>query len=170
MENRKWEMEIISMKSEHWQAVRSIYEQGIATGIATLSIEAPEWEEWNVSHLPHSRLVALEAGEVVGWAALSPASGRCVYGGVGEVSVYIGARHRGKGVGLALLKTLILLSEQNGIWTLQSGIFARNIGSIRLHQKAGFQMLGTRKKLGKLKGVWEDIVLMEKRSEIVGID
>jgi L-amino acid N-acyltransferase YncA len=105
---------------------------------------------------------------VVGWAALSPVSSRCVYGGVAEVSVYVSADHRGRGVGLALLRGLIERSEAVGIWTLEAGIFPENAASLALHGKAGFREVGRRERLGFLKGQWRDVLLLERRSETVG--
>jgi len=164
-------MTITTLLSEQWSAVKTIYEQGIATGDATFQTSAPSWEEWNAGHLPHSRLVAMEDGHLIGWAALSPVSGRCVYAGVAEVSVYVAAGHRGKKVGEALLKALIDESERHNIWTLQAGIFPENIASITIHGHCGFREVGYRKKIGKMwTGVWRDTVLMERRSGAVGVD
>lgn len=154
---------------EHWQAVRSIYEEGIKTGNATFEKQSPEWEAWNASHLSHSRIVAITDGEIAGWAALTAVSGRCVYAGVGEVSVYVAEKFRGQKIGNALLQELIKQSEQNNIWTLQAGIFPENRGSIKIHAANGFRMIGVREKIGQMNGVWRDTVLMERRSSIVGI-
>lgn len=156
------------LRPEHWEAVRSIYAEGIATGQATFETEVPGWEEWDARHLSIGRLVAQEAGEVIGWAALSPMSDRCVYGGVAEVSVYIGRRQRGKGIGSRLLERLIEESEAGGIWTLQAGIFPENVASIRMHEKFGFRPVGRRERIGKLAGRWRDVLLLERRSEVVG--
>jgi phosphinothricin acetyltransferase len=157
------------MKPEHWPTVKAIYEAGLATGNASFHTSAPSWEEWDKAHLPHSRLVALEGDAVVGWAALTPVSGRCVYAGVAEVSVYIDPKYQGRGLGKALLNALIVESEQAGIWTLQAGIFPENVASIRLHQNAGFRTIGTRERVGKMGDRWRDTVLLEKRSKNVGL-
>jgi phosphinothricin acetyltransferase len=157
------------MTPDDWPAVRAIYLEGIATGNATLETSAPEWEKWNAAHIVSCRLVARVKGEVLGWAALSPVSSRCVYAGVAEVSAYVAAAARGRGVGLRLLSGLVAASEQAGIWTLQAGIFAENQASIRLHEGCGFRIVGTRERLGQLKGTWRDIILMERRSEVVGV-
>ena len=154
---------------EDWEAVKQIYEEGIATGQATFQQEAPEWDEWNNDHLKHSRIVARENGEVLGWAALTPVSGRCVYAGVGEVSVYVGAKARGKGLGKQLLQKLIEESEANNIWTLQAGIFPENVASIKIHEDRGFRVLGTRERIGQMNGVWRDTILMERRSKTIGV-
>lgn len=157
------------MKAEDWEAVRTVYWEGIATGHATFETEVPIWEEWNASHLRDSRFVARKEGRVVGWAALTPVSGRCVYAGVAEVSVYVAASARGQGVGSALLRGLIAASERQGIWTLQAGIFPENGASIALHESCGFRVVGCRERLGQLNGVWRDVVLMERRSNVVGV-
>ncbi len=163
-------IDIAPMLPAHWDAVRAIYEQGIATGNATLETSVPDWSAWDREHLATPRLVALAGDHVAGWAALSPVSGRCVYGGVAEVSVYVGDAWRGRGIGLRLLQQLVAQSEANGIWTLQAGILPENTASLALHERAGFRRIGVREKLGKLKGAWRDVVLLERRSRSVGID
>ena len=166
-------MTLHPLTAAHWPQVRAIYEQGIATGNATFQTQAPGWDEWDPGHLPHSRWVALDAsyggsGQVLGWAALSPVSGRCVYGGVAEVSVYVAGAARGRGVGRQLLAALVSASEQHGIWTLQAGIFPENTTSISIHAGAGFREVGRRERIGQLHGMWRDTVLLERRSAIVG--
>ena len=156
------------MLPEHWNAVKEIYEEGIATGNATFQTAAPSWEEWNKDHLTTTRLVVVDNNKIVGWAALTPVSGRCVYAGVAEVSVYVAAGVRGKGVGKTLLQALIKASEENNLWTLQAGIFPENIASIKLHESSGFRIIGTREKIGKMHGKWRDTVLLERRSKVVG--
>ena len=163
-------MTIIPMTGAHWPAVKAIYEAGMATGNATFETQAPAWEAWDQAHLGHSRLVAVdEAGTVRGWAALSPVSSRCVYGGVAESSVYIAAEARGQGVGRQLLQSLIAESEANGIWTLQAGTFEENTASIGLHTQAGFRIIGYRERIGQHHGVWRNTVQMERRSPTVGV-
>jgi phosphinothricin acetyltransferase len=151
-----------------WGQVRAIYLEGIATGHATFEIDAPTWEKWDAGHLREARLVAREEETILGWAALSRVSDRCVYGGVAEVSVYVGARGRGRGVGRALLEALVEASEQNGIWTLQAGVFPENVASIKLHLSCGFREVGRRERIGQLNGVWRDTLLLERRSRSVG--
>ncbi|WP_420321259.1 GNAT family N-acetyltransferase [Flagellimonas sp.] len=163
-------MRIREMNATDWGQVSQIYQEGIATGFATFEQQTPSYQEWNRAHLENCRLVAEENGKIMGWAALSPVSSRCVYGGVGEVSVYVGKNSRGKGVGKLLLEHLITESEKAGFWTLQSGIFPENEGSVQLHKKVGFRFIGKREKVGKLDGVWKDNLLFEKRSTIIGID
>jgi len=160
-------MQIVPMTAADWLAVREIYAQGIATGNATFEENAPEFEVWDRGHLTACRLISRDGDDVAGWAALSPVSGRCVYAGVAEVSVYVGEVARGRGIGLKLLNALVEESEKHGIWTLQAGIFPENEASIAIHQKAGFRIVGTREKLGSMKGRWRDVVLMERRSKVV---
>ncbi|WP_149303914.1 GNAT family N-acetyltransferase [Pareuzebyella sediminis] len=163
-------MEIRSMQAQDWVKVSEIYAEGIATGFATFETTVPPYETWDKAHLKSCRLVAIDDPHVLGWAALSPVSSRCVYGGVAEISVYVSKNHRGRGVGKALLETLIALSEKEGFWTLQSGVFPENQGSIALHYKMGFRHIGKRERIGKLDGVWKDNLLFERRSTTVGID
>ncbi len=162
-------MNISTLLPEHWEAVKQIYTEGIATGNATFQTTVPSWEEWDRAHTALPRLVAIDNGEILGWAALTPVSGRCVYGGVGEVSVYVSAKARGKGVGKLLLQSLVTESEKAGFWTLQAGIFPENTASIVLHTSIGFRTIGTREKIGKMDGKWRDTVLLEKRSSLTGL-
>lgn len=163
-------MEIIKMTDKHYNEVAEIYLQGIATGNATFQTQTPDLDEWNNSHLTHSRFVALQNNKVIGWAALTPVSGRCVYAGVAEVSIYISFSFRAKGIGDMLLKQLIKDSEANNIWTLQAGIFPENKASEQLHIKNGFRLVGKREKIGKMNGVWRDTILLERRSSVTGMN
>ena len=149
--------------------VAAIYAEGIRTGNATFQTEVPSWEEWDNAHIPNCRLIAIKQETVAGWAALTPVSGRCVYAGVAEVSVYVGEAFRAQGIGLALLEQLVIESEDNGFWTLQAGIFPENFGSIRIHEKCGFKILGRRERIGQMDGIWRDTMLLERRSIGVGI-
>jgi len=162
-------MIIQNVTQEHFPSIKKIYEEGIATGNATFQTESPEWEEWNKNHLPHCRFVTVDNNVVTGWAALTPVSARPVYAGVAEVSVYVGAEHRGKGIGKFLLEKLIQESESKNIWTLQAGIFPENKSSLALHQSLGFRQIGYREKIGQMKGTWRDTALLERRSKIVGV-
>ena len=159
-------MQILPLLPEHWAAVKTIYESGLATGNASFQTSAPSWEEWDGAHLKHSRLAAIQDGQVRGWSALTPVSGRCVYAGVAEVSIYIDPESRGQGLGEQLLRALITESEKNGIWTLQAGIFPENISSLRIHEKTGFRQVGIREKIGQMNGIWRDTVLLERRSKL----
>nr|WP_286941303.1 GNAT family N-acetyltransferase [Allomuricauda sp.] len=164
-------VQIRPMTKNDWPKVAQIYAEGIATGFATFEIEVPDYESWNVGHVKPCRLVAENGGSVIGWAALSPVSSRCVYGGVAEVSVYVGKNTRAMGVGRLLMEKLIEESENAGYWTLQSGIFPENEPSIKLHEKMGFRYIGKRERIGKtVNGIWKDNLLFERRSKTVGID
>jgi phosphinothricin acetyltransferase len=151
--------------SDDWPAVRRIYEEGVATGNATFETEAPDWRTWDVGHT--LRLVAEEGGEVLGWAALSPVSERCVYAGVAEDSIYVSTGAQGRGVGRLLLDELVRQADAEGIWTVQTGIFPENEASLGLHERCGFRVVGIRERLGQHNGVWRDVVFMERRSKEV---
>ena len=164
-------MKFRELIAQDWQQVKEIYEEGIATGNATFQSAAPDWDEWDQSHVKNSRIVAVDdASNILGWAALTPVSGRCVYAGVAEVSVYVSDKARGKGIGKSLLKELIRQSEQNGFWTLTAGIFPENEASLKIHQQAGFKVLGIRERIGKMNGEWRNTVLLERRSDVAGVD
>jgi len=153
----------------HWEAVKQIYAEGIASGNATFQSAIPSWEEWDSAHVLQPRLVATDNQMVLGWAALTPVSGRCVYAGVGEVSVYVSDQARGKGIGKKLLAALIEESEKNNFWTLQAGIFPENTASIKIHEYSGFRIIGRRERIGQMNGQWRDTLLLEKRSEKTGL-
>lgn len=163
------EVRIESMRETDWEQVRTIYLEGIATGDATFEELAPSWDGWDSQHLFRCRLVAKRDDEVVGWAALAPVSSRAVYAGVAEVSVYVSSHWRDRGIGSKLLHELIAESEACGLWTLQAGIFQENVASIRLHEKCGFRIVGRRERLGKMAGRWRDVMLLERRSDVVGM-
>ena len=160
-------IEIRDLRPEDWPEVARIYEQGIETGDATFETSVPSWREWDAAHLEAHRLVAVLDGRVAGWAALSPVSQRCVYAGVAEHSVYVAAEARGRGVGRELLAALVASSERGGIWTLESGIFPENEASLALHRAVGFRVVGVRERLGRMHGVWRDVLLLERRSEVI---
>jgi L-amino acid N-acyltransferase YncA len=160
--------QITPMQPSDWPTVREIYGEGIATGQATFETQLPDWERWDSGHRQDCRLIARQVDQVLGWAALTPVSGRRVYSGVAEVSVYVAAAARGRGVGQALLKALIAESERCGVWTLQAGIFPDNAASIALHKSCGFHEVGKRQRIGKLRETWRDVLLLERRSTAVG--
>ena len=158
---------IEQMRVNDWEQVREIYLEGIRSGNSTFETDAPSWEKWNEGHLPFARLVMRDEETVIGWAALSPVSKRDVYRGVAEVTVYVTESARGKGIGRALLEALIAESEKNDIWTLQASIFPENTASVELHLRCGFREVGRRERIAKLKGVWRDTILFERRSRLV---
>ena len=161
------------MEQADGHAVLAIYAEGIAGPNATFETTAPEWDDWDRAHLAALRFVAVDPDaperDIVGWAAASPVSERCVYAGVAEVSVYVAGRARGRGVGGALLGALVTASESSGVWTLQAGIFADNVASLALHARHGFRRVGVRERLGQRDGTWRDVVLLERRSAVAGI-
>ena len=163
-------MKVRPLEPADWEAVSRIYAEGIETRNATFETTVPNWESWDRAHLSEPRLVAEAGGVIQGWAAISPVSDRCVYGGVAEVSVYVAASSRGQGLGSALLEKLIRETEEAGFWTLQAGLFPENESSLRLHERAGFRVVGRRERLGKLDGRWRDVLLLERRSTRVGVD
>jgi L-amino acid N-acyltransferase YncA len=166
----QFDYSIEEMSAGDWPEVRAIYLEGIATGNATFETGAPDWEDWDRNHLSSCRLVARASRGIMGWAALSLVSRRHVYRGVAEVSVYVAADARGRGLGRVLLEALVQCSERHGIWTLQAGILVENRASLELHGRCGFRVVGRRERIGKLADEWRDVVLMERRSKVVGVD
>jgi L-amino acid N-acyltransferase YncA len=165
---REVKTHIESMTPADWDQVRMIYLEGITTDQATFEVEAPSWEQWDAEHHVFARLVAHAGDWVVGWAALSPVSGRRCYAGVAEVSVYVSARHRNQGIGRQLLLAAIAESELHGIWTLQGATFSDNEASLRLQRTCGFREIGRRERIAQHQGVWRDTILTERRSNVIG--
>ena len=161
-------MELRDLRPDDWPEVARIFEEGIRTGVATFETEVPSWEAWDAAHLAEHRLVAVRDGRIVGWIALAPVSSRCCYEGVAEVSAYVAEEARGEGVGRELLAALIESSERAGIWTLETGVFPENTPSLTLLQRFGFRVVGTRERIGRMHGMWRDVVFLERRSEVVG--
>ena len=158
------------MLATDWEMVADIYKQGIETGNATFQQTVPTWKEWNAAHILNCRIVAEVDNEIAGWAALSSVSARAVYAGVAEVSIYVANKYRGNQIGTTLLESIITESERQGFWTLQSGIFPENKASIAIHKKSGFRKIGYREKVAKLKNVWENTILFERRSTVTGVE
>lgn len=154
---------------EHWAQIKNIYIDGIHTGNATFeqASDVGSYEDWKKNKVQGSSLVYFSDEDIMGWASLSHVSDRCVYAGVAEVSVYVAKEAHGRGIGSSLMQGLIDFSEENNIWTLQAGIFPENTASVKLHVKHGFREVGVRKKLGKLNGRWRDVLLLERRSEVI---
>jgi L-amino acid N-acyltransferase YncA len=158
---------IAALVADDWCDVARIYAEGIASGVATFETEVPEWEVWDRTHLADHRLLARDEGRGVGWGALAPVSSRCAYAGVAEVSVYVAAGARGRGVGTALLAALVKSSEVGGLWTLEAGILPENEAGVRMHERCGFRVVGRRERLGRMHGAWRDVLLLERRSAVV---
>ena len=155
------------MTGAHAGPVLAVYQAGIDEGNATFETRAPGWDEFTAARLPGHRFVAIANGQVAGWVAASAVSGRCVYAGVVEHSVYVHRAARGHGIGRRLLDALIASTEAAGIWTIQSGVFPENTASLALHQAAGFRVVGTRERIGCHHGRWRDVVLIERRSPVI---
>jgi phosphinothricin acetyltransferase len=155
------------LRSLDWPEVARIYSEGIATGVASFETGVPSWEAWDAAH-SDIRVVAEIDGRIAGWCALSPTSSRDCYRGVAEESVYVAGWAQGQGVGRAVLEDAIERAERAGIWTLQAGIFPENKPSLRLHLGCGFRLVGVRERLGEAGGIWRDVLLLERRSEVAG--
>ncbi len=158
------------MQHADWPQVREIYLEGLATGKASFETEAPDWEHWDQKHLPECRLVARRGAEVLGWVALIAASSRPCYAGVAEVSIYVADAARGKGLGSLLMKEATARSEALGFWTLFASIFVENTASKTLFMNHGFRAVGIREKIARSQGVWHDTLMLERRSQTVGVD
>jgi len=156
-----------SMAVADWPAVAEIYREELETGEASFETEVPAYDGWDRAHLETPRLVARLGDAIVGWAALSPVSDRCVYGGVAEDSVYVATHAARRGIGRRLLTELVTRAETHGIWTIQAGLFPENHASLALHEACGFRVVGRRERLGKHHGVWRDVLLVERRSEAI---
>jgi L-amino acid N-acyltransferase YncA len=181
------------MQARHAAGVLAVYAEGIATGEATFETAAPTWGDWDRSRRPDHRFVALRADPpgdpvaedgpaghvaedgpagpvVLGWVAVSPVSTRPAYAGVVEHSVYVADAARGRGVGGALMRRLVQSCDAGGIWTIQSGVFPENTASLALHERFGFRRVGVRERIGRRDGRWRDVVLLERRSAVVGVE
>ncbi len=161
---------IRALEPTDWPAIHRIYEEGIATGLATLATRAPDWLAWDAAHLPVARLAAEDEGTVIGWTAVSPISSKCEYEGAVELSIYVASDARGKRVGHELLEALIEATEAAGFWTLEAQVLEHNEVSIHLCESVGFRIVGLRERIGRLDGQWHNVVLLERRSEIVGVE
>lgn len=156
-------IEIRRLTAADWPAVEAIYADGITSGDATFETRAPSWEEFDAGRLAGHRLVAVEHGRVVGWAALAPTSTRECYAGVVEHSVYVDRDHRGRGVGRRLMEALVASADAAGLWTIQTSVFPENAASLALHERLGFRIVGRRERIARRDGVWRDTLLLERR-------
>ncbi|MFJ9884703.1 GNAT family N-acetyltransferase [Streptomyces sp. NPDC091287] len=159
---------IAPLAADHAEQVLAIYRSGIDEGNATFETGPPDWRSFDAAKLPGHRFVALGGlGEVLGWVAAGRVSDRCAYAGVVEHSVYVDPAARGRGIASVLLKALVDSTEQAGIWTIQAGIFPENTASLAVHERAGFRVIGIRERIGRHRGVWRDVVLVERRSPAI---
>lgn len=164
------DLSIRQMSSLDYPQVKSIYQQGIDTGMATFETEVPDRESFFAKFPEPGRWVATVGKEVVGWAAWTSVSARHCYRGVAEVTVYVGNAHKGKGIGQLLLQKLIKESEDQGYWSLLAVIHGENTTSIHLHGKCGFRTIGYRERIAQVNGVWKNTVMMERRSKLIGVN
>lgn len=155
------------MRSGDWSEVSTIYQEGIETGMASFRSPEISWKDWDAAHIKACRFVVCEGKEIVGWIALLPASAKYDLTGVAEIEVYVKHENKGKGLGFLLLDTAVKESEKAGVWMLQAGIFLQNSASLKIHEKAGFRVVGYREKIGKVKGVWQDNLLLERRNKLI---
>lgn len=160
-------MRFIAINKDNYNSIAAIYKEGLDSEIASFETKVPNFELWNAKHLAFGRIALEKEGTILGWASLSPVSSREVYKGLAEVSIYIAIEARGSGLGKILLNKLIVLSEENGIWTLQSSIFRANEASISIHRNCGFRIVGFKEKVAQRNGVWHDNILLERRSKKV---
>ncbi|WP_030555899.1 GNAT family N-acetyltransferase [Streptomyces exfoliatus] len=161
-------LSVVPLTADHADEVVGIYQAGIDEGDATFETTAPTWERFDAAKLPEHRFAAVDAsGRVLGWVAATKVSDRCAYAGVVEHSVYVHPDARGRGVAAALLQALVASTEAAGIWTIQAGIFPENTASLAVHARAGFRVIGTRERIGRMNGRWRDTVLVERRSTTV---
>jgi L-amino acid N-acyltransferase YncA/DNA-binding transcriptional ArsR family regulator len=156
-----------ALQPDDWPAVRRIYGEGIATGIATFETTVPSRASLDAKWLPEHRWVAELDGEVVGWTALSPVSTRDCYAGVAESAIYVADGHRGRGIGKALIRQQVIAADEAGLWTLQTTIFTENRASIALHHAAGYRTVGIRERIAQRDNTWHDTVLIERRTDTV---
>lgn len=164
-ESKKLKIMIREMTKYDSERVLEIYKMGMESRNATFETEVPEWDDWDRKHLQHSRFVYIENNKVLGWTALSAVSARPAYKGVAEISIYIDAGFHGKGIGSQLMEKVIESSVENGIWTINSSVFPENIATLKLHEKFGFRIIGTKEKVARLDDKWRNTILLERRSK-----
>ncbi|MCP4391857.1 MAG: N-acetyltransferase [Gammaproteobacteria bacterium] len=160
---------IRSLQNNDAAGVLELYRLGLDSGEASFETEPPDWPGWQARYHPVCRLVFEQDGEVAGWAALAPVSARDCYRGVAEVSIYVASHCQGQGIGSQLMSALIEASENHGIWSLYSSIFPENQATLKLHLRHGFRRVGTRERIAQREGRWRDTLILERRSEKVGV-
>ena len=160
-------MQFVEIYKENYNQVAEIYKEGINTQVATFETEIPDWETWDKKYHRFGRIAIEENHKILAWASLSAVSKRIVYKGVAEVSVYVKASERGKGLGVKILKELIKISEKNSIWSLQASVFRDNLASIAIHTKCEFRIVGYKEKIAQLNNVWYDNIILERRSKVL---
>jgi phosphinothricin acetyltransferase len=156
------------MENTDGMKVLAVYAEALKGNDATFETNVPTWSEWQKAHLPAHRFVATEDSKTIrGWSALSRFSERREYAGVVECYTFVRVDARRSGVGTRLLESLITATEGQGLWTLQAHIFPENVAALGLYRKAGFRVVGTRERIGRHRGVWRDMLLLERRSPTV---
>lgn len=157
-----------ALESSDGMKVLAIYADAIKGAHATFETNVPTWSEWNRAHLPMHRFVAVEGQKkIMGWTALSKVSERREYAGIVECHTFVRSDAWRKGIGTALLSALIGATEAQGLWTMQAHVFPENEAALALHQKLGFRVVGTRERMGRHRGRWRDVLLLERRSPTV---
>ena len=159
-------MIFVNICEKYYPQVAEIYKEGIATKIATFETKVPNWQTWNLKYHSFGRIALIEKNQVLAWGSLSATSIRAVYKGVAEVCIYVKDSERGKGLGGKLLNQLIIISEQNLIWSLQASVFKENEASLAMHKKCGFRVIGYKEKIAQLNCVWQDNIILERRSKL----
>jgi phosphinothricin acetyltransferase len=158
------------MESTDGMKILAIYAEAIKGAHATFDTNIPTWTEWDRAHLSLHRFVAVDGShgkKVLGFTALSKVSERREYAGVVECYTFVRADAQRTGVGTALLTALVEATESQGLWTLQANIFPENAAALALHAKLGFRVVGTRERIGRHRGAWRDVLLLERRSPAV---
>jgi len=148
------------------QAITDIYNEAILKTVATFDTEPKDYDEqrkWFAEHGSKNPLVvAVQDGEIVGWASLSKWSDRCAYSDAAEVSLYVESAHQGKGIGRKLLENILVKGQKAGLHTVLARITEGNEISVHLHEALGFKHIGVMKEVGKKFDRLLDVHLMQK--------